>query len=84
MLLRPMALAYDCTQAVCKWGLNAQGARPPVANLSDTRKILHGINRLEERIIRMERAQAGGRVINDGATQGPRREPWVKQLSAHK
>jgi hypothetical protein len=59
--------------------------RPPIANLSDTRKILHGINRLEERIIRMERAQAGGRVINDSATlSGPRREPWVQQLSARK
>jgi hypothetical protein len=48
--------------------------RPPIANLSDTRKILHGINRLEERIIRMERAQAaGGRVINDSAA--PQRRP---------
>jgi hypothetical protein len=57
--------------------------RPPFTPMSDTRKILHGINRLEERIIRMERAQAaGGRVINDSAAPPSRREPWATSLSA--
>jgi hypothetical protein len=59
--------------------------RQPIANMSDTRKILHGIHRLEERISRMERAQAaGGLAINDSATQGSRRDPWVQQLRARK
>jgi hypothetical protein len=56
--------------------------RPPVVNLSDTRKILHGINRLEERLIKLERAQADGRVINDSAVPSSARERWAVSLSA--
>jgi hypothetical protein len=57
--------------------------RPPIANLSDMRKVLHGINRLEERIIRMEGRMAltGSRVINDSAAPSAHK-PWATPLRA--
>jgi hypothetical protein len=50
--------------------------RPPSANLPEWRKVLHGIHRLEERMIALEGRMAegtlrpapvGSRVINDSA-----------------
>jgi hypothetical protein len=59
--------------------------RPPFNNPSDLRKVLHGIHRLEERMIKMEGrmaagtlrpAPAGSRVINDSSGGGS----WIPPL----
>ena len=57
--------------------------RPPSANLAEWHKVLHGIHRLEERIIRMENriALSGSRVINDSAAE-PNFKDLARPLSA--
>jgi hypothetical protein len=60
--------------------------RPPSASLTEWRKVLHGIHRLEERMIVLEGRMAegtlrpapvGSRVINDSAGG---QAPWVAPL----
>jgi hypothetical protein len=65
--------------------------RPPPPRLAEWRKVLHGIHRLEERMIALEGRMAaagtlrlapvGARVINDSAGN---KAPWVRQMSTNK
>jgi hypothetical protein len=69
--------------------------RPPSANLAEWHKVLHGIHRLEERMIAWEAREAareghmadgtlrpipqGAKVYNDDAGDA---RPWVPKLKA--